>query len=124
ALTLDRGVVDEDVLPVLLLDEPVALGVAEPLHPTCLAHRLPSPPLHLVKPRLKTGAIIKVGFSGCQDNWGVSKCEERRRIAGFGGVPARRRVPATEFGPVSGAPGRAAGWSRRPTRPPASGPAP
>src|SRR5262249_40912667 len=46
AFPLDGGVVDEHVLPVLLLDEPVALGVTEPLHPARLAHRLRSLPRH------------------------------------------------------------------------------
>src|SRR5262245_32695355 len=51
ALPLNRRVVDEDVLPVFLFDEPVALRVAEPLELTRLAHRLPSLPVLLVNTR-------------------------------------------------------------------------
>src|ERR671918_2507466 len=39
AVTLDRRVVDEEVLALLPRDEPVALGVVEPLDFTALSHR-------------------------------------------------------------------------------------
>src|SRR3990170_6698570 len=41
ALALDRGEVDEHVLPGLARDEPVALLVAEPLHGALLCQRTP-----------------------------------------------------------------------------------
>src|SRR5918994_1381348 len=39
AVATDRGVVDEDVAATLALNEPVALGVVEPLDLACDAHR-------------------------------------------------------------------------------------
>ena len=37
-LTLDSRIMNEDVLPIFLLDEPVTLRVAEPLNPADLSH--------------------------------------------------------------------------------------
>src|SRR6187431_232497 len=39
AVATDRGVVDEDVAAALTLNEPVALGVVEPLDLACNTHR-------------------------------------------------------------------------------------